>query len=125
MVTSKSKSANYCTEISNDNTLVFSDVAEDKGGNGKYFRPHDLLCAGFASCLNITIRMILENKNIEYESVQVEVDLDRKTEDVTKFLYNIEITASISEELKEQLITMAINCPVRKTLSKNIEFVRI
>lgn len=122
MIISESKMENYCTEILNDNTIIFSDVTEEKGGKGQYFRPHDLLCAGLASCLNITTRMILDRKNIKYEKVIIKVDLDRSDENKTKFLYNIDIMGNISNEEKENIIKAVRNCPVRKTLSKEIEF---
>lgn len=122
MVISNSKEENYCTEISNENTFIFSDVAEEKGGKGEYLRPHDLLCAGFASCMNITTRMILERKNIKYEKIIVRVDLDRSDENKTKFIYDVDIIGDISDEDKQLVINMLRNCPVRKTLSKQIEF---
>ena len=122
MIISKSKAEKFSTEISNENSTILSDVTKDKGGSGEYLRPHELLCAGFASCLNITTRMILEQKNIEYENVHVEVDLDRNHTDTTNFLYNIDIIANIDEKTKEQIIELAVNCPVRRTLSKKIEF---
>lgn len=122
MIISESKMENYCTEISNENTVIFSDVTEEKGGKGQSFRPHDLLCAGFASCLNITTRMILDRKNIKYEKVIVKVDLDRNDENKTKFLYIVDIIGNISNETKQHIIKMVENCPVRKTLSKETEF---
>jgi putative redox protein len=122
MIISESKMENYCTEISNENTIIFSDVTEKKGGKGQCFRPHDLLCAGLASCLNITTRMILDCKNMKYEKVIVKVDLDRNDENKTKFLYNVDIIGNISNETKQHIIEMVKNCPVRKTLSKEIEF---
>ncbi|AJA46964.1 stress-induced protein OsmC [Clostridium pasteurianum DSM 525 = ATCC 6013] len=125
MIVSKSKKENYCTEISNGNKYIFSDVTEDKGGKGQYLRPHDLICAGFASCLNITTRMILERKNIEYEEVIVKVDLDKSDENKTKFIYHVDIIGDISDEAKQIVFNMLKNCPVRKTLSKEIEFERI
>lgn len=122
MVISSSKEENYCTEISNGNTFIFSDVAEEKGGKGEYLRPHDLLCAGFASCMNITTRMILERENIKYEKIIVKVDLDRSDENKTKFIYDVDIIGDISDETKRFITNMLRNCPVRKTLSKQIEF---
>ena len=122
MIISESKKENYCTEISNENSFIFSDVTEEKGGKGQYLRPHDLLCAAFASCLNITTRMILDRKNIKYEKVIVKVDLDRSDENKTKFIYDIDIIGDISNETKQLIIKMVRNCPVRKTLSKEIEF---
>ena len=122
MIISESKKENYCTKISTENTVVFSDVTEEKGGNGQYLRPHDLICAGFASCLNITTRMVLDRKNIKYEKVIVNVDLDRSDENKTKSLYDVDVIGDISNETKQHIIKMVRNCPVRKTLSKEIEF---
>lgn len=122
MIISESKKENYSVEISNQNTVIISDVTEEKGGCGQYFRPHDLLCAGFASCLNITVRMVLDSRNIKYEKVVVQIDLDRSCEGKTKFLYDVNILGDISDDIKQQVIDTACNCPVRRTLSKEIEF---
>jgi putative redox protein len=122
MIISESKEENYCTEISNENTFIFSDVTKEKGGTGEYLTPSDLLCAGFASCLNITTRMVLERKGIKYEKVIVKVDLDSSDDGKTKFLYDIDIIGDISNDTKKLIIDKVKNCPVRKTLSKKIEF---
>lgn len=124
MIISESNGQKYCTKISNQTTVVFSDVTGEKGGTGLYFRPHDLVCAGFASCLNITVRMVLERKRIKYEKIIVKIDLDRSCENTTKFIYDIDIIADITEDTKQQIINIASNCPVRKTLSKEIKFIR-
>lgn len=102
---------------------MFSDVTPEKGGSGAYLRPHDLLCSGFASCLNITTRMILDRKNIKYDEVLVKVDLDRSDENRTKFIYDVDIVADISPEMKQTIMKLLKNCPVRKTLSKELEFI--
>lgn len=122
MIVSESKNENYCTEISNGNAFVFSDVTEKGGGTGQYLAPHDLLCAGFASCLNITTRMVLDRKNIKYEKVIVKIDLDKSDENKTKFLYSVDILGDISDEAKQHILDIVKNCPVRKTLSRQIEF---
>lgn len=122
MIISESKKDKYCTEISNGDKTILSDVTEEKGGRGEYFRPHDLLCAGLASCLNITTRMILERKGIEYEKVVVKVDIDKSDEKKTKFLYNVDIIGDISDEIKQSILEMLKKSPVKKTLSKEIEF---
>lgn len=122
MIISESQGENYSTALSDGKSTVFADVAEEKGGKGQGMRPHDLLCAGLASCLNISTRMLLERKKLAYEKVIVRVDMDRSDEEKTKFLYDIEIVGDIPEETKRLISHMAANCPVRKTLSKEIEF---
>ena len=122
MIISKSGDNKYITEIHNENEMIYSDVTEEKGGSGKYFRPHDFLEAAYASCLNITTRMILDSMNIRYEKVTVKVDLNREKEDKTIFEYTIDIDGDINEHIKNIVMRKVRNCPVRKTLSKQIEF---
>ena len=125
MIISKSMSENYKTEISNGSAVICSDVTEDKGDNGEYFGPHDLLCASLASCLNITARMVLDRMNVAYEKVVVKVDLDRTDEARTGFLYDVEIIGDVPEELKQKVINLVSKCPVHKTLAKEIYFEKL
>ena len=123
MVISKSENTNYLTKISNESTCLETDVSIEKGGNGQSFRPHDLLCSALASCMNITTRMVMDKLKITYEDVIVKVDLDRKSES-TNFIYDINIIGDIPEKTKQEIIRLAENCPVRKTLSKELKFIR-
>jgi putative redox protein len=122
MIISESKKDSYLTEITNDETLIFSDVAKEKGGSGKHFKPYDLLCSGYASCLNITTRMVLERMNVKYDKVIVKINLKNDDPDNAIFEYDIDIIGDIDDETKAAVIAKAEKCPVRKTLSKNIEF---
>ncbi len=122
MITAQSTETSYTTRITNNTADIMADVTPDKGGTGNYFRPHDLICSAFASCLNITLRMVLEKKRVSYNNIEVKVDLDRSDPDKTVFLYDINLDAAITPEEKEEIIATAINCPVRKTLSKTLEF---
>ena len=122
MIISESKNENYVTELSNGNTTVISDVTIDKGGSGNDFSPHDLVCAGYASCLNITTRMVMQHMKLKYDKIIVNVDLDRSIEGKTTFLYDIDIISDISPTIKEKILKTVSQCPVRKTLSQEINF---
>ncbi|CAG7635977.1 OsmC family protein [Paenibacillus allorhizosphaerae] len=122
MVISKNGNENYTTEIFNGTETICSDVTKEKGGSGQHFRPHDLIEAGFASCLNITTRMVLDSMNLGYEDVTVQVDLDRSSDARTIFNYRIDIAGELDEETKRVVVNKVMNCPVKKTLSKPLEF---
>jgi putative redox protein len=122
MVISKSGNTAYLTEIWNGTESISSDVAEEKGGSGKYFRPHDLLEAAYASCLNITTRMVLDSLTLPYEEVTVKVELDRRDDTKTIFTYHIDIVGTVDEETKQKVLKLVMNCPVKKTLLKQVEF---
>jgi putative redox protein len=74
VVVSASGQEKYLAEIFNGTAGILSDTTEEKGGSGKYFRPHDLLEAALASCLNITTRMVLEAMNLSCDKVTVKVE---------------------------------------------------
>jgi len=122
VIVAESGNDKYITQLSNGTVTISADTTGDNGGSGKCFRPHDLLCAALASCLNITVRMVVDKRNLTYDRVITEVDVDRSNPDKTTFLYRVEIIGDIDEETKTQLIAEALNCPVRKTLSKDIAF---
>lgn len=123
MVISTSGSQTYVTEMFNGTSSIYSDVTAEKGGSGKYFRPHDLLESAYASCLNITARMVLDDMNVSYDAVTVKVELDRSDEAKTVFKYQIDISGPIEKETKEIVFRKVMNCPVKKTLSKQLEFI--
>lgn len=121
MVTAKNGNRNYLVTLNNGVAEICADVLPDKGGQGNHFRPHDLLCAAYAACLNITVRMILDRLELPYSDVKVEVDLERP-EGKTVFKSKIAIEGNLSEEQKKKVLSIASNCPVRKTLSSTILF---
>ncbi len=123
MITAKSQKQPYLTEIRNGPAEIFADVAAEKGGSGKVFRPHQLLCASLASCLNITVRMVLERKAIAYDEVVVHVDLDPTVTEKTRFIYDIDM-AGVSAQDKERVLRIVSTCPVKETLARPMEFCR-
>lgn len=49
--------------------------------------------------------------------------LDR-SDKYTNFIYSIDINGDIAEKKKQEIMALAENCPVRKTLSKDLIFTR-
>ena len=122
MVKSESTRQFYQTIITAKEGTVTADVAKAMGGSGEYMGPHDLVCAGYAACLNMTTRSILEKMGLPFEKVIVHIDMDKKEEGKTKFLYKVEIVGDLDEKTKKEVIAKAELCPVRKTLSQEISF---
>ncbi len=106
MIVSTGNKDTYITRMSNHRNEIYSDTTESNGGSGQYFRPHDLIEAGFASCLNITARMVVNSMNL-----------------ASIFIYQIDIEGQLDEKSKRTVLKKVMNCPVRKTLSKQLEFI--
>ena len=122
MVEAKSENIRYQTQLTSGPHSVTSDTTRDKGGSESGFRPHDLLEAALASCMNITLRMYADQHGIPLSGVTTRVKLDRSHPEETVFVYDIEFLGSLTENDRERLLEIAKKCPVRQTLSKRIGF---
>lgn len=121
MVRADAQSPDYLTQLSCGDHRVFADVALEKGGQGSSFRPHDLLEAAFASCLQITMRMYANEHEIALGDSHIVVELVR-SDDTTTFVYEVVFDRRCSNDDRERILDVLSRCPVKKTLSKTIAF---
>ncbi|MBI9083618.1 MAG: OsmC family protein [Desulfobacterales bacterium] len=122
MISADSEQPHYKTQFTNGKSVSFSDTTFDKGGSGAGFRPHDLLEAALASCMNMSIRMFAQEHAIPLFSVSTTVTLDRSTPDETCFEYRVKLSGDLSAVDRKRLIDVTTSCPVRRTLSQKLTF---
>lgn len=125
MVKCKNLDKRYKCIIETSNYSIFSDTTKEKGGSEEGIRPHELLEAALASCLNITIRMTLDKLEIEADNVFVAVNFMRNKERKTVFNYHYNINninAELNDLQKEKIEESVANCSVKQTLLKEIIF---
>ena len=120
MITCRNEKLKYQTSFSNGKHTAYADTTEDKGGASSGFRPHELLEAALASCLNMHLRMYADTHNISLDEVQTTVTLDRSLPNEVIFEYSIDLVGSLTKEQRQRLLQIAKTCPVHKTLSKVI-----
>ncbi len=124
MIVSISGKKPYATIFTNGKSEAACDATLDKGGGGSGFRPHDLLEAAFACCLNISLRMLADKHNIPLREVKVNVSLNREDPEQTIFEYAVELRGDLTAQQRRELVELAASCPVSKTISKKISFCR-
>lgn len=113
----------YYTEVvAGENTLI-TDEPVDKGGGNKGFNPFEILATSLASCTAATLRMYIDRKEWDIETINVEVELENFP--LTKraiFKRNITFEGTvIDEEQIKRLRTIADACPIHKILTNDIE----
>lgn len=113
----------YYTEVvAGENTLI-TDEPLDKGGGNKGFNPFEILATSLASCTAATLRMYIDRKEWDIETINVEVELENFP--LTKraiFKRNITFEGTVlDEEQIKRLRTIADACPVHKILTNDIE----
>lgn len=122
MIRADSQPTKYQTQFSNGAHVSVSDTTSDKGGSNLGFRPHELLEAALASCMNMSLRMCAEKHAIPLSSISVAVSLNRSNPDNPLFEYSVQFRGEISESQKDQPLSALERCPVRNTLSKPLRF---
>jgi putative redox protein len=80
MIQADSQPDKFLTVFANGTHAFTSDTTADKGGRNLGFRPHELLEAALATCMNMTLRMAAEKHAIALSSVSVTVSLKRNPE---------------------------------------------
>jgi len=86
------------------------------------FRPHELLEAALATCVNMHVRMYAANHQIALKTVTTTVSLDRRDPETAVFTYSLELAGNLSAEERQKLLRVAETCPVRKTISRTLIF---
>jgi len=122
MIRATSELTPYQTRFSDGEHQGVSDTTVDKSGKHSGFRPHDLLEAALATCVNMTVRMRANHDGIPLHEVITKVSLDRTRSDEVVFRYEIVLEGELTTEQKRHLLRVAEACPVRRTLSKRISF---
>lgn len=117
----KNELQDYTTRIIGHDILV--DAPPEKGGTGNYIRPHEMLEAALAACINISIRMEARKKDIRLDHVETKVELNRNDPARTIFEYSFEYApGDLDNEVLNSLRQAVEHCAVKKTLSKEIMF---
>jgi putative redox protein len=122
MIEAQSGASPFAVRLSNGSEIARADATSDKGGSGEGFRPHELLEAALASCMNMSLRMYAERHSLPLEHLVVRVRLDRGGEEQAVFRYSLELEGRLSHEQRAQLLQVAEDCPVRRTLLRGFSF---
>ena len=122
MIRAESADRPYLTSFTNGRHTASSDNTPDKGGQGAGFRPHELLEAALASCMNMWLRMYADNHQLPLEHVNTIVELKRDHPGEAVFEYEIALEGPLTSEQKSKLLGISQTCPVRKTLSGTLSF---
>lgn len=125
MVKTQSELAPYLTSVLTDVHRLSSDTIAAYGGGGTGFRPHELLEASFASCLNIWLRMYAAKHGLPLVNVNTTVQLRKSQPDEATFEYAIELNGKLTDAQRAKLLEIAETCPVRETLSRQLRFRRV
>jgi putative redox protein len=122
MITAKSTATPFLTPFSNSQHVSVADAPPEKGGKGAGFRPHELLEAALACCMNIWLRMYADEHKIKLPLFEVQVAVNREKSGEAIFEYSIKWLGAIEPATSALMAKVAETCSIRQTLSSKISF---
>jgi putative redox protein len=122
MISTINEAPPYRVQFSNGKHSALADTTQDKGGGGSGFRPHELLEAALATCMNMTATMYAAKHTIPLTQVVTKVTLDRSGSGQVFFSYSVELSGELTVQQREAIMSAMRVCPVRKTLSRGVRF---
>ncbi|ADG93688.1 OsmC family protein [Arcobacter nitrofigilis DSM 7299] len=118
-----SKDKKYVNQLEELDLCI--DTTEEKGGTGKYPRPHDILEAALASCMNIMLQKEAEKLELMDIKFETEVVLNRENPEEANFEYSYKIIADKNyESLRTTFDKALLDSSVKKTLSRRMVFTK-
>ncbi len=107
-------------------TVIETDAPTDNMGKGERFSPTDLMASSLGSCMITTMAIRAADMKLNFEGTRIEMvkimsnDAPRRVAGIKADLYFTE-KFSATDEQKEQLVRIARNCPVEKSLHPDIK----
>lgn len=97
---------------------LISDEPQDRGGGDAGPTPTELLAGSLAACTAATIEMYAERKGWELGDVEVQVESRTPYKETrARFDVRTKVSAELSDEQRERILTIAGKCPVHRTLA--------
>ncbi len=122
MVKATMQPAAYRTEVGTEHAGLTANTVKDGVGGTDGFRPHELLEAALAACMNITARMAAEKAGFPLDAVTTTVRLNRDGDGAVTFECAVSFGADVALRHREAVLRAVEHCPVRRTLSRPIQF---
>lgn len=112
-----------CKHEASGATLI-TDAPVDNHGKGESFSPTDLCCTALGSCALTIIAIQCQEKNIDISGAQMEIN--KIMASTPRRIGKIEVIFNFTQKTftdseKKLIENAAINCPVCKSLSSDLE----
>lgn len=102
------------------------DEGPANGGEDSGPTPHDLYDAALGACKALTVLWYANRKHIPVEDIQVTVERDDRDErnGTYRLLTVLALTGALTEAQRQELLSVAVKCPVHKLMTQATTEVR-
>jgi uncharacterized OsmC-like protein len=104
-------------------SIVQTDAPKDNNGKGELFSPTDLLAAATVSCMLTVIGIHAEKDGLNIDGAKATVDKEMALNPrrVAKLHITLQLPKALTAEQRDKFEALALNCPVKQSLSKEMQ----
>ena len=118
----------YSSELRTESTHLQSgetyitDAPIDNEGKGEAFSPTDIIATGLANCMLTIMGIVAKRKSLDIEGTKAEVTkvMGSEPRRISEIKIDFFFPKSYDKNSKQLLQTVAINCPVAKSLANDL-----
>lgn len=102
---------------------VATDAPKDNNGRGELFSPTDLVAAATGSCMLTVMAIVAERDGVNIKGAYTTVEKEMLTNPrrIGKLTVNVYLPQNIDLDYRQKLENTAKTCPVKKSLSAEME----
>lgn len=107
----------------NSGDKITTDAPLDNNGKGEAFSPTDLVCTALCSCMTTVMGICAEKGNfiLPKSSAKIKKVMSENPRKISEIHIELNFEeSSLSQSQKNKLIEVASNCPVAKSLDKEL-----
>ncbi len=123
MITTRSLEAPFRTLATNGKLRIESDAAREGRGGGGGLRPHELLEAALAACMNISVRHRADDLGVPPVEVRTAVQLDRSRPGEAAYHFRFRVEGELTTAQRRVLEETARSCVLSQTLRRTVSLV--
>jgi putative redox protein len=122
MVVCKGGEKPFRSIVSNGRNEIVCDIPLDRGGQDAGFSPTDFLEASLACCINVTLRMYAQTREMKLSDVVATVTLNKDDPEQVFVKEEIELIGDLTAKERKTLLQVASQCTITKTVLKKFVF---
>lgn len=105
------------------NSVLHTDAPRDNHGRGEAFSPTDLVATALGSCVLTTMAIFAEKEGVDLKSAHFKIVKEMQTSprQISRLPLEIHLPKSVSLDRRSYLEDIGRNCPVKRSLSIDVE----
>lgn len=123
-ITATYEGSKHCLAIHEPSqSSIETDAPTDNGGLGQKFSPTDLVATALGTCILTTIAIVADRDSIDIKGSKIFVEkvMTDKPRKIASLKTEIHMPKSIPEDYRKKIEHVANVCPVKKSISTDVE----